>query len=108
MRDRHIPNSVVRTSTIPEDLGRISYLLSDKTGTLTQNGIYPHERCVLISYRSQEMIFKKLHMGSVSFSKDTLSDVKAVLESAYEKIPFSHLDTEFLPGKLSSVMFYLK
>ena len=37
-RDYDMPGAVVRTSTIPEDLGRIEYLLSDKTGTLTQNG----------------------------------------------------------------------
>ena len=37
-RDYEMPGAVVRTSTIPEDLGRIEYLLSDKTGTLTQNG----------------------------------------------------------------------
>ena len=38
--DKDMPDAVVRTSTIPEDLGRIEYLLSDKTGTLTQNGKY--------------------------------------------------------------------
>lgn len=33
MKDDNIPGTVVRTSTIPEELGRLVYLLTDKTGT---------------------------------------------------------------------------
>lgn len=58
--DSNIPNTIVRTSTIPEDLGRIEYLLSDKTGTLTQN----------------EMEMKKIHLGSVSYTNDSMDLVK--------------------------------
>lgn len=37
-RDSKIPGTVVRSSTIPEQLGRISYLLTDKTGELPAPG----------------------------------------------------------------------
>uniref|UniRef100_A0A8D2LP87 Phospholipid-transporting ATPase n=1 Tax=Varanus komodoensis TaxID=61221 RepID=A0A8D2LP87_VARKO len=59
-RDSKIPGTVVRSSTIPEQLGRISYLLTDKTGTLTQN----------------EMVFKRLHLGTVAYGLDSMDEVQ--------------------------------
>ncbi|KAK7867266.1 hypothetical protein R5R35_000250 [Gryllus longicercus] len=68
-RDKEIPGTVVRSTTIPEELGRISYLLSDKTGTLTQN----------------EMVFKKLHLGTVSYGTETFDEVSSNLKAAYSQ-----------------------
>ena len=55
-KDKFIPGTVVRNSTLPEELGRINILLSDKTGTLTQN----------------DMVFKKLHYGTGSYRTDDM------------------------------------
>jgi phospholipid-translocating ATPase len=66
-RDKEILNTHVRTSTIPEELGRISYILSDKTGTLTQN----------------EMVFKRLHLGTVSFGVDSMDEIMAHLKNSF-------------------------
>ncbi|KAF8900131.1 aminophospholipid-transporting P-type ATPase [Gymnopilus junonius] len=68
MSDREIPNTIVRTSTLPEELGRITYLLSDKTGTLTQN----------------EMEMKKLHMGTMSFGSDSMDEIAHQLALAFD------------------------
>ena len=62
-KDQDIQGTIVRTSTIPEDLGRISYLLSDKTGTLTQN----------------DMEMKMLHLGDELYSYESFEIIKSKL-----------------------------
>ena len=57
----------VNNSSIPEDLGRLQYLLSDKTGTLTKN----------------EMIFKKIGMQFVSYNEKNMDQLTVELEKAY-------------------------
>ncbi|XP_047552212.1 probable phospholipid-transporting ATPase IIB isoform X3 [Lutra lutra] len=69
MKDESIPGTVVRTSTIPEELGRLVYLLTDKTGTLTQN----------------EMVFKRLHLGTVSYGADTMDEIQTHLRNPYSQ-----------------------
>lgn len=62
-RDKDIPGTIARNSTIPEELGRISYVFSDKTGTLTKN----------------EMIFKIIAMETEIFAEDKFEDLKAIV-----------------------------
>lgn len=70
-RDIEIPGIVVRTTTIPEDLGRLTYLLSDKTGTLTRN----------------EMVFKRIHLGKASYSSEYFDEVAVILKAGYAPQP---------------------
>ena len=67
--DEGIPGTVVRNSTIPEELGRVQFLLTDKTGTLTQN----------------EMIFKKLSFEFGTYEKEMIDEIKSVLDRQCKK-----------------------
>ncbi|PKY06786.1 phospholipid-transporting ATPase NEO1 [Aspergillus campestris IBT 28561] len=80
-RDQEIPDTVVRTSTIPEDLGRIEYLLSDKTGTLTQN----------------EMELKKIHVGTVSYANDAMEEVISYVRQSFGGTSLTTPSAPFVP-----------
>lgn len=82
-RDQGIPGTIVRTSTIPEDLGRIEYLLSDKTGTLTRN----------------EMELKKVHVGTVSYGGDAMEEVSSYVKQAFATSGEADDEDLFTPSK---------
>jgi phospholipid-translocating ATPase len=62
--DRRIPNTIARNSSIPEELGRVEFLLTDKTGTLTRN---------------------EMTLMTVRLSDDTLDDENAETKLAFIK-----------------------
>jgi phospholipid-translocating ATPase len=61
--DPNIPGTIARNSTIPEELGRIQFLFTDKTGTLTKN----------------EMVFKTICFESGVFTYETVDQIQAIL-----------------------------
>ncbi|ELQ74745.1 P-type ATPase (P-ATPase) Superfamily [Trachipleistophora hominis] len=63
MKDPDIPGCIVRNSNIPEELGRITYLLSDKTGTLTRN----------------EMEMRKVHVGTICYTTELNSEITEII-----------------------------
>ena len=68
-KDQSIPGAITRNSTIPEELGRIAYLLTDKTGTLTKN----------------EMYFKKLVLENAQYESENLNQITKIIKAQYEK-----------------------
>ncbi|CAM2716513.1 unnamed protein product [Rotaria socialis] len=77
-QDKDIPGSVVRSSTIPEELGRIGYLLADKTGTLTQN----------------VMVFKRLYVGSGSYTIENRGQISRLLKQEYAKPTLARYESQ--------------
>ena len=63
--DERMVGALARNSEIPEELGRIQFILSDKTGTLTQN----------------EMIFKNLSLESVQYQEDDIEQLKVIMKA---------------------------
>lgn len=66
---KSIVGAKVRTSTLQEELGRISFFLTDKTGTLTKN----------------EMIMKKIHLGTICYASDHAEEIKSAISRALDK-----------------------
>lgn len=62
--DTVIDGTIARNSTIPEELGRIQFILTDKTGTLTKN----------------EMIFKRLSLETVQFDNTNGKDLQKIMK----------------------------
>jgi phospholipid-translocating ATPase len=67
--DPNIPETIARNSTIPEELGRIQYLFTDKTGTLTQN----------------DMVFKQICFENGVFGEESLDELRTILKEECEK-----------------------
>lgn len=72
-KDTEMPGFIPRNSNIPEELGRVHYLLTDKTGTLTRN----------------EMVLKKLGLLQTEYNLDYSPDVRRLGDKIRESVTSS-------------------
>ncbi|KAG3293691.1 ATPase phospholipid transporting 9B (putative), transcript variant X7 [Ictidomys tridecemlineatus] len=89
MKDENIPGTVVRTSTIPEELGRLVYLLTDKTGgapLLPRSASTQREEQHAGTLTQNEMTFRRLHLGTVSYGADTMDEIQTHVLSSYAQV----------------------
>jgi phospholipid-translocating ATPase len=82
--DQNIEGTVCRNSQITEELGRVNYLLSDKTGTLTKN----------------DMIFKKITTEAVQYTEEDFVELKSMIKTGNplsgDKLNKKTMDTTML------------
>lgn len=90
--DELIPGTKAKNSNIPEELGRISFLLTDKTGTLTKN----------------DMHFKRLVLEHTHYEEENIGMIIKIVKSQCEKfngpmqdVQAKHIDHVQQPGVLN-------
>ncbi|CAM9567769.1 unnamed protein product, partial [Sphacelaria rigidula] len=79
--------ALVRTMALNEELGQVSHVFSDKTGTLTQN----------------VMEFRKFSVGGISYGRGVTDIGRAVAEGLGEDIPKEDLEAERIIASKPSV-----
>lgn len=69
-RDEILKTAKVQTNSLQEELARISFFLTDKTGTLTKN----------------EMMMKKLHIGTICYNAENVEEISSMVRNITAKM----------------------